>query len=171
MNVALVGYRGCGKSTVGKRLADRLWIKYADVDENICKKSGKTIKAMFEEDGEPYFRAIETEVVKELTGVQEQVISLGGGTVIKEENRKIVRDWATKIIYMRCSPEVLEKRILLDTKSALTRPALTQFGGGIEEIKLKLTEREPLYRSMMDAELDVTNLTPDEAVVYIARML
>ena len=65
---------------MGRRLADRLWIKYADVDENICKKSGKTIKAMFEEDGEPHFRTIETQVVQELTSVQEQVISLGGGT-------------------------------------------------------------------------------------------
>ena len=171
MNVALVGYRGCGKSTVGKKLAERLWLKYADVDDSIVKKAGKHIKAIFEEHGEPYFRAIETEVVKELTATPEQVLSLGGGTVIKEENRQMVLDWADKIFYMACAPEVLESRILLDTKSALTRPALTKFGGGIEEIKLKLAEREPLYREMADAELDVTNLTPDEAVVYMTRML
>jgi hypothetical protein len=58
-----------------------------------------------------------------------------------------------------------------DPRSAATRPNLTSLGGGIDEIKIKLAEREPLYRGLMDKELDVTNLTPEEACVYLARML
>ena len=60
MNVALVGYRGCGKSTLGKRLADKLWEKFIDIDDVIVRKEGKTIKDIFEQLGEPYYRDLET---------------------------------------------------------------------------------------------------------------
>ena len=171
MNVALVGYRGCGKSTIGHRLADRLWAKFIDVDDQIVKKAGKNIKQIFEEDGEPYFRAVETEVVREICQLSDHVVSLGGGTVITAENRELVKKWADKIIYLRCEPQELLRRIQADPKSAETRPSLTMLGGGIEEIRLKLSEREPLYRELMTAELDVTHLSPQDACVYIARLL
>ena len=95
----------------------------------------------------------------------------GGGTLIRPENRQMVREWAEKIIYLRCSPERLLERIQSDPMSRLTRPSLTSLGGGIEEISKVLADREPIYRQMMDAELEVTYLTPDEAMVYIVRLL
>lgn len=171
MNVALVGYRGSGKTSIGRKLADRLWQKFYDVDDLIVKKAGKSIKDIFEQEGEERFRELETEVVRELVKTSDQVIGLGGGTVVREENRTLVRGWANKVIYLRCKPEVLLARVQGDPKTAENRPNLTNLGGGLEEIQLKLLEREPFYRQVMDVELDVTNLSIDEAVAYIGRML
>ncbi len=171
MNVALVGYRGSGKSTVGKLLAARLWEKFVDIDDVIVKNAGKTIKRIFEEDGEPHYRDIETEALRMTLEEKDFILSLGGGTIIREENRKMVRDWAQRVIYLKCDPQVLLKRIQNDPNSALTRPNLTSLGGGIEEIRIKLQEREPLFRALKDYELDVSNLTPDEVVTYMSRWL
>ena len=171
MSVVLIGYRGCGKSTVGRKLADRLWQTFVDIDELIVKRAGKTIKDVFEQDGEPAFREHETAILRELVQLPDHVIALGGGTLIREENRRIVKESGHKVIYMRCSPEELHKRIAADPQTAETRPNLTKLGGGIEEIKEMLEIREPFYREVMAAELDVTNLTPEDACVYIARMM
>jgi len=171
MNVALVGYRGCGKSTLGKRLADKLWEKFVDIDDVIVRKEGKTIKDIFEQMGEDYYRDVETSCLIETLQNQGFILALGGGTLIRPENRQMVREWAEKIIYLRCDPQVLLDRIQSDPMSRLTRPSLTSLGGGIEEIRIKLSEREPIYREVMDTELEVTNLTPDEAVTYLSRMI
>jgi shikimate kinase len=171
MNVVLIGYRGCGKTTIGKRLADRLWQTFIDIDDRIAQKAGKTIRRIFEEDGEEHFRNIETEVLREALLVPDIVMALGGGTVMREENRALLKAAQPKIIYLRCEPKVLLERIQADARTAETRPPLTNLGGGIEEIRLKLAEREPVYRQLMTAELDVTHLTPQDAVVYIARLL
>jgi shikimate kinase len=171
MNVVLVGYRGCGKTTIGKRLADRMWTKFVDVDDLIVKKAGKNIKQIFEEDGEEHFRNLETESLRELLALPDHVLSLGGGTVIRDENRRMIKESGAKVVYLRCEPDELLKRIQSDPKTAETRPSLTALGGNIEEIKLKLTEREPFYREVKHAELDVTNTSPEDAVVWIARVL
>jgi shikimate kinase len=171
MNVALVGYRGCGKSTLGKRLADKLWEKFIDIDDVIVRKEGKTIKDIFEQLGEDYYRDVETSCLIETLQNKDFILALGGGTLIRPENRQMVREWAGKIIYLRCDPQVLLERIQSDPMSRLTRPSLTSLGGGIEEIRIKLSEREPIYNEVKDAELDVTNLTPDEAVSYLSRMI
>ncbi len=171
MNVILIGYRGCGKSTIGRKLADRLWQTFVDVDELIVRRAGKTIKRIFEEDGEPHFRDIESDVLREVLAADETVIALGGGTVIREENRRLIQASRSKVIYLRCEVEVLHQRIHADDKTSETRPALTHLGGNLEEIQLKLAEREPLYRQVMTAEFDVTHQTVDDAVHRIARML
>jgi shikimate kinase len=171
MSVVLLGYRGSGKTTVGRKLADRLWWKFADSDEHIVRRVGKPIRAIFAESGEPAFREHERAVVEELARLDQHVIALGGGAPMLEENRKAIQSGKHKIIYMRCDPAELLKRIKLDAATSDNRPNLTNLGGGIEEINKLLAEREPIYRSVMTAELDVTHLTPDEAVVYIVRLL
>lgn len=170
MSIVLIGYRGSGKSTIGKRLADRLWQPFIDVDDLIVKKAGKNIKQIFEQDGEPKFRNLEAEAVNEVCKLSEHVIGLGGGTLGREENRKAIRDAGHKVIYLKCEPAELHRRIQADPQSAATRPNLTNLGGGIEEIQKMLAEREPFYRQVMHAELDVTHLTPEDAVVYIVRL-
>ena len=171
MSTVLIGYRGSGKTTIGKRLADRLWQPFVDVDDLIVKRAGKSIKEIFEQNGEPAFRDTEAAVVKEVCKLAEHVIGLGGGTLGRDENRKAIKEAGHKIIYLKCDPAVLHKRIQADPQSAATRPNLTELGGGIEEIRKMLAEREPMYRQVMNAELDVSNLTPEEAVVYITRLL
>ena len=172
MATVLIGYRGSGKTTIGRRLADQLWQPFIDVDEQIVAKAGKTIKEIFEQGGESAFRELEEAAVQEsLRSTDDRVVSLGGGAVIREANRAIIGSGAHKVIYLRSEPAALHQRIQADPNTAASRPSLTHLGGGIAEIERLLAEREPLYRSVMTAELDVTHLTPEEAVVYIARML
>ena len=170
MSIVLIGYRGSGKTTIGKRLADRLWQPFVDVDDLIVKRAGKSIKQIFEEDGEPAFRDLETQAVQEISKLSEHVIGLGGGTLGREENRKAIRDAGHKVIYLKCEPAELLRRIQSDPQTAETRPNLTSLGGGIEEVQAMLAQREPLYRQVMHAELDVTHLKPEDAVVYIVRL-
>jgi shikimate kinase len=171
MSIALVGYRGSGKSTIGKRLADRLWQKFVDTDDLVTKQAGKSIKEIFETQGEADFRELEAQVVAEVCNLQDHVIALGGGAVLREENRKAIKAAGLKVIYLRCEAEELHKRIHADPATAATRPPLTHLGGSVEEIRALLAEREPVYRSVMTGELDVTNLSPQDAVVYIARLV
>ena len=171
MNVVLIGYRGSGKTSVGRRLADRLWQKFYDVDDLIVRKAGKTIREIFEQDGEDHFRDLETLALRELLAIPQHVLGLGGGTLGREENRKMLRESGDKIFFLRCEPEVLLARVQADPRSSQTRPNLTSLGGGIDEIRLKLAEREPLYRQIKHAEIDVSTLTVDEAVAHIARLL
>ena len=171
MSVFLIGYRGSGKSTIGRLLADRLWQTFLDSDELIVKQAGKSIKEIFDSEGEPGFRDREAAVVRELAMLSDHVIALGGGAVLREENRNVLRKDGHKIIYLRCEPAELHRRIHADPQTAENRPALTGLGGGFEEIERLLADREPIYRACMTAELDVTNLSPEDATVYIARLL
>src|SRR5690349_2529590 len=133
MAIVLVGYRGSGKTTVGRRLADRMWLKFADSDEEIVKRAGKSIKEIFEQDGETKFRELEASVVAELCGRTDDVVSLGGGAVLREENRKAIRGAGNKVVYLRCEPEVLYQRITGDAATAANRPNLTA-AGGLDEV-------------------------------------
>jgi shikimate kinase len=170
MSIVLIGYRGSGKTSIGKRLADRLWQKCVDTDELVVAKAGKPIARIFAEDGEARFRELESETVREVAKINDVVIALGGGAPLREENRKIIKEAGHRVIYLKCEPEVLLQRIQADPDTPASRPNLTEFGGGIEEIKQVLEQREPIYRQMADAELEVTYLTPDEAMVYIVRL-
>jgi shikimate kinase len=171
MSVVLIGYRGSGKTTIGKRLADRLWQKFVDVDDIIVRMAGKSITRIFAEDGEPHYRDIESAALKEALTLPDHVVALGGGTCGREENRRMIKESGRKVIYLKCDPEVLLARAQADPRSAETRPPLTHLDGGIEEIHYLLEKREPLYREVKTGEIDVTNLTPDEAMVYIARLM
>src|SRR5579863_8452163 len=171
MSIVLIGYRGSGKTTIGKRLADRLWQPFVDVDDLIVQRAGKSIKDIFEQDGEPAFRELEETAVNEACVLAEHVISLGGGAVLREANRQALAQSAHHVVYLKCEPAELHKRIHADPATAAMRPILTHLGGGLEEITKLIKEREPLYRQVKTAELDVTNLTPEDAVVYIVRLL
>jgi shikimate kinase len=171
MSTFLIGYRGSGKTTIGKRLADRLWQSFVDIDDLIVKSAEKTIKDIFEQDGEPAFRDLEEKAVRQAIEMPEHVIALGGGSVLREANRTAIKASGQKVIYLKCTPGELHKRIAADPQTAASRPSLTHLGGTVEEIEKLLAEREPLYRQVMTSELDVTRLTPEEAVVYLARMI
>jgi shikimate kinase len=169
MSIVLIGYRGCGKTSIGRKLADRLWQPFVDTDDLVVKKAGKGIKDIFDQDGEPKFRQLEAEVIKDVAKLQEHVIALGGGGATRSENVKVLRDAGHKLIYLRCEPHELHRRIQLDPNSASTRPNLTG-AGGVEEISAVMAEREPAYRAAAQAELDVTHLSVDEALVYVTRL-
>jgi shikimate kinase len=167
----LIGYRGSGKTTIGRRLADRLWWKFVDSDEQIVARAGKTIREIFEQDGEPAFRDLEAQVVADVLKLSDHVISLGGGAVLREENREAIKTSGHPTIYLKCEPAVLHERIAADAATAENRPALTSLGGSVEEIQKLVAIREPIYRQTMTAELEVTNQSIDDAVAWIARLV
>ncbi|MCC7350127.1 MAG: shikimate kinase [Phycisphaerales bacterium] len=171
MSILLVGYRGSGKTSIGKKLADRLWQPFVDTDDLIVRAAGRSIREIFADAGEESFRDLETEALRQALALKDHVISLGGGAVIREQNRKLIQDSGHRVIYLRCDPATLHQRIAADPATAANRPALTPSGGNLDEIKAILAQREPWYRQVMSAELEVTHLSIDDAVVYIVRLL
>jgi shikimate kinase len=171
MSILLIGYRGSGKTTVGQKLADRLWLPFVDTDVAIVLLAGKSIKEIFEQSGERVFRDFESQVVREVSLLNDAVISFGGGALDREENREALAGAGHKLIYLRCEPAELLRRIRSDPLTAANRPNLTALAGGIEEIQTVLARREPVWRSIMSAELDVTNRTVDEVVGDIVGLL
>jgi shikimate kinase len=171
MSLVLIGYRASGKSTVGRLLAQRLGMGFADSDEWILRRTGKTIREIFAEQGEAGFRDMETAVVREIALLQNHVVALGGGALERKENLQAVRDGGHKIVYLRCRTEELHKRIQADPATAAGRPALTRLGGGIEEIEQILAQRHPLWISVKHVELDVSDLSPGQVVDALERLM
>jgi len=171
MNVILMGYRGCGKTSLGKKLASRLWLDFVDVDDAICQRyEGRTIAQIWAEYGEASFRETEAEVVQELCSKDGRVIALGGGSVMQPAARNAVEQASdTKRIYLSCRADVLHERITDDTQSQGNRPNLTTLGGGVEEIQSVLAERDPVYRAVADSVFDVSYTTVDEALDHLLR--
>src|ERR1700733_10368848 len=104
MSIGLIGYRGSGKTTVGPRLADRLWQSFVDVDDLIVRRAGKTIREIFEQSGEKTFRDLETTIVREVALLNNAIISFGGGALDREENRGALTSAGVKLVYLRCEP-------------------------------------------------------------------
>jgi shikimate kinase len=171
MSVVLIGYRGSGKTTVGRLLARKLGLPFFDADEEITAMAGLTIKEIFEQHGEGKFRSLEVDVVARLAKLENHVLSLGGGSVLREENRRAIGAGKHTVIYLRADPAELHRRIHLDRATAANRPSLTALGGGIEEIRSVLAAREPIYRQMMTTEVDVTAMSVNEVVEMISKKL
>jgi shikimate kinase len=170
MNIFLTGYRGSGKTTVGRALADALGRPFVDVDDRIVDRAGKTIRTIFAEGGEPKFREIESAVIREIAGLDNHVIGLGGGALGRAENRAVVQSAGHHVIFLRCEPAELHRRIAGDALTVDNRPNLTKLGG-LEEITALLAAREPIYRSVGTLEVDVTNRSPAETVARILELL
>lgn len=138
-NIALIGFMGSGKTAVGKKLAQRLKLKFVDLDSLIEQREKKPITQIFSQNGEPYFRKIEKEMVKEVSGLEGLVIACGGGVVLDNENLDNLKK-SGSVIYLKATLEVIFKR----TKGYKHRPLLN-----VEEPEKKIGEllkfREPLY--------------------------
>ena len=139
-NIVLTGFMGSGKSSVGKHLAQKVSYRLLDTDRMIEKKAGRSISKIMEEEGEPAFRKMEQELLRELANCPEHnVISTGGGLPIAEGNADLLKK-AGFVVYLRTRPETVLKRLAGDT----TRPLLN--GPDKEEKVRKLMEyREPIY--------------------------
>ena len=169
MNIVLIGYRGSGKSSIGKRLASKLWMEFADTDALIVEQAGKTIREIFEAEGEAGFRQREAAVIREVTGRDNYVIAVGGGAVLAAENVQAMKSNG-KVVWLRAPAETLHQRIQADAETNATRPNLTA-AGGVEEVKQLLEVRTPLYQAAADVTLDVTCLEIDAAATRLVTML
>ena len=139
MRIALVGYMGSGKSTVGKLLSERMSIPFIDLDEVIEKREGKTIAALFEEKGEAHFRQLESDTLREiLTQNTPFILATGGGTPCFLDHMRQLNE-RCHTVYLRCSVPIIQMRI---AHAAETRPLFSQHIGEIEK---HLLEREMTY--------------------------
>ena len=139
-NCILIGYMGCGKSTVGRQLSDTLKYGFADTDALIEEEQGRTIAEIFEVDGEQFFRDLETEALRKLLETEgKYVISVGGGLPLREENRMLLQKLG-QVIYLKATPDTIYNRI----KGDVTRPLL-QTNNPKERIIEMLNEREEKY--------------------------
>ncbi len=177
MNVILFGYRGCGKTTLGQKLADKLWKGFIDTDARVRERfGGLEVADIWAQYGEPAFRTAEVEATIQALGSENQVIALGGGTMMQPGAREAVAAAEdAKRVYLSCDPAVLLERLNADTATAGQRPALTGAGSasdaGLAEIRHVLAERDPVYRSAADAVLDVTYCTIDDAVTHLVALV
>jgi shikimate kinase len=169
--LALVGYRGSGKSTVGKIVAERLNRPFLDTDQEIEARTGRSIARIFAEDGEAAFRDWEERTIALLASQYPQaVLATGGGIVLREANRRRIRDFGF-VAWLRARPEELARRLGGDPESLANRPPLTH-AGTIAEIVPVLAERTPLYQQVADAIIDTEATTADSvASLVIDRWL
>ncbi|MCK6439796.1 MAG: AAA family ATPase [Planctomycetes bacterium] len=143
--IALVGYRGAGKTTVGQRLADKLGLLLVDLDREIENRIQQSIADIFAREGEAAFRKYEEQALKACCQMlPPYVLAVGGGIVETPACRKMLREHYT-VIWLDASPEVLRERLSKDS----TRPAL-EAGGIDEELRVRLPRRTPFYESIAD---------------------
>ncbi len=167
--ISLIGPRGCGKTKVGKLLADWLGGRCVDTDDLITRHSGRTIAAIFAYEGEAGFRRWERKAIEQVTTAPPAVVSVGGGAVVDERNIEALRQ-VSKVVWLTAPVETLWQRISSDEASGDTRPPLTDVGGR-EELERILAERSPLYERAADLMVDTATLTPDQVVEQIAAGL
>ena len=158
MNVALIGYRGTGKSTVAQLLALDLSWDWVDADVEIELRAGRSIAAIFAESGEDAFRDLETAVLAELVDRPRIVIAAGGGAVLRAENREHLRR-VSHVVWLTADAETIAARVSADASTHQRRPNLTTVGG-LEEIERLLTVREPLYRECATLSVDTAQRSP-----------
>ena len=160
MLLTLIGYRATGKTTLAKLLAERLAWAWVDSDDEIERRAGKSITDLFEQDGEPAFRKLETAVIVDLCRRERLVLAAGGGAPLNADNRRIMRK-AGKVVWLRARPETILARMEGDVRSAARRPSLSQFDPAREVTHL-LDERTPIYRASADLTVDTDGKTPEE---------
>lgn len=140
VTISLVGLPGSGKSSVGRQLAKRLGVGFTDSDAVIEERIGEPIRSFFEREGEPRFRDIEQQVIAELCAGAQGVLATGGGAVLREANRRALREHGT-VVYLRASADELHRRLRHDTQ----RPLL-QVADPRARLRALYAERDPLYR-------------------------
>jgi len=164
-NVFLIGPMGAGKTTIGRHLATLLHKRFVDVDQEIEKRTGVPIPVIFEIEGEDGFRRRESAVIEELTRATDIVLATGGGAVLLEENRKVLKERGI-VAYLQADIETLVER----TRRDRNRPLLQTDNprGKIEEL---LQQREPIYREIADVIINTGQRAPSSVARDVAVRL
>ena len=166
MNVVLIGYRGAGKSTVGKIVAARLGRVLVSTDAEIVKLSGQTIPDIVEQHGWEYFRDLESNVCQELAGRNGLVIDTGGGAILRPRNVELLKETG-RLFWLTASVSTITERIGHDTQ----RPSLTGVKSFVDEIQDVLRERTPKYQAAGDYILETDGRSASEVADEILARL
>lgn len=165
-HIILIGYMGCGKSSVGKRLSYVLKQPYLDTDKMIETKERKTINEIFAQQGEQAFRDMETACVRSLfSNQQDYVIAVGGGLPMREENRMLLRKLG-KVVYLRAKPDTIYERLKGDD----TRPLL-RGDNPRQKIEEMIAARGPVYEETAHIRIDVDGKSFEQIMDEIKEML
>lgn len=148
-HVFLIGMPGCGKSSLGKKVASTMRVPYVDMDQRIADGVGCAVADIFERYGEQAFRNAETNTLIQLTREQPSLISTGGGTVLREENRAIMRNFGVIVLIDRPLEDIMGD-IKLDRRPLLAKK-------GLGEVERLYRERIDTYRALADFVLDNNN--------------
>lgn len=165
-NVLLIGFMGCGKSSIGRKLSYKIQRTVIDIDKQIEKEQNQTISEIFQKEGEESFRNMETEYLKSLIGnCRNQIISTGGGLPMREENRQLLKQLGC-VVFLRVTAETIYERLRDDT----TRPLLQGADPQLKIAKL-IAERAVAYESAADIIIDTDDKDFDQILSEIQEAL
>jgi shikimate kinase len=162
MNIVLIGYRGTGKSTVGKVLAATLGRELVSTDKEIVRRAGRPIPEIVSQFGWEHFRDLESEVCKDLAGRDNLVIDTGGGAILRPQNVETLKRNGV-LFWLTASVETITARIGGDTQ----RPSLTGTKSFVEEVREVLQERSPKYQAAADHVIATDSRSVDQLVKAI----
>jgi shikimate kinase len=148
-HVFLVGFMGSGKSSVGRLLAEKLGMPFCDLDAAIERRAGKAVSGIFASDGEVAFRQLEHEELSALTASADHVVACGGGVIVEDRNRALLKSLGT-VVYLHVTADEAIMRI----GSAEGRPLLA--GDPLAASRVLLSARESLYEAVADVTIDTT---------------
>ncbi len=163
-NIILTGFMGVGKTLVGKKLAHDLGYTFVDTDKLIEDDQHMTITAIFSKHGEPYFREVETKIIRRIMEGEQQVVSTGGGAVIRDMNRQAFKK-AGLVVCLTARPEVIYLRIKHETH----RPLL-QTSDPESKIRELLDSRARFY-AQADIVIDTSDKTIDDVITAIKERI
>lgn len=151
-NFFLIGLMGSGKTTIGRHLSFRLSRPFYDSDHEIIRRSGVSVSTIFEIEGEDKFRDRESSVLESLVKQDNIVLATGGGIILREENRQLLKKYGT-VIYLKTDVETILERTRYDR----SRPLL-QTANPREKLEQLMAQRDPLYASIADIVIDASEL-------------
>jgi shikimate kinase len=166
VNIVLIGYRGTGKSTVGRELAKRLRKTLVSSDAEIEKRAGCSIPEIVQRHGWEYFRDLESMVCEELAGQADVIIDTGGGAILRSRNVEALKKNG-RVYWLTAEVETISRRIGGDTQ----RPSLTGTRSFVDEISEVLEERLPKYRAAADVTIATEGLTPAQVAERVLQLL
>src|SRR4030042_2711167 len=169
MNIVLIGYRGSGKSTVGRRLATRLKLKFVDIDDLIEERQGVSISDIVKSHGWGHFRKLERNTIEEISKEDHLIIAPGGGAVLDTDNVKALRENGF-IIWLKADKQTLLKRMNQDPGTNTRRPTLTGKGTS-EKLKEIMSLRAPLYERASELKIDTQTLDVEAVVERILAIV
>ena len=161
--VVLVGPPGAGKTNVGRLLAERLGTSFRDVDQDIVERVGKPIAEIFIDDGEEHFRALEREAVAQALQQHDGVLSLGGGAVLSEQTRRLLKDHTVALLNVDLGNAASRVGLNRDRPVLALNPRA--------QLKVLLEQRMPLYREVASITIDTNGRSAQDVADALASEL
>jgi len=166
MNIVLIGYRGTGKSTVGRQLAARLGRALVSTDAEIVKRAQRTIPEIVGQEGWEYFRDLESEICSEIASRDQLVVDTGGGAILRAQNVEALKANGT-VFWLTASVETIAQRI----GSGNQRPSLTGTKSFVDEIQDVLRERTPNYQAAADHIIVTDGRSPHQLLETVLALV